>query len=158
MKLTRAEAEGSAQVETMQPRLIKGFQASYVPAPWTGKNTSGLKVFGKHILVRMDECSANSAGGVVLPDEMIDRMTSASVTGVIYAVGPSAFAHYDDGTRWTSEKPKPGDRICIAKFSGEQQLGRDGGFYRAMDYGCVIAGEMTADDLAAEGIDVEAEG
>lgn len=124
----------------MEPRLIKGNQAEYVPATWTGKNTSGIRVFGKNVLVRVDECSPTTSGEVILLDEIVERMTMASTTGVICALAPEAFRLFDDGTRWTGEAPDPGDRIWFEKYAGQLQTGRDGKTYRIMDYRAIAAG------------------
>ena len=122
------------------PKLIKGLQAEFVPAEWSGTNTSGLIVYGKNVLVRMDECGDVSSGGVALPMDLIDRMTEAAETGCIYSLGPEAFHLFEDGVRWTGDKPKPGDRVYLEKFSGLLARGKDGGVYRIMDYRCVAAG------------------
>lgn len=135
------------EFERMQPRLIKGLQADYIQVAWPGNNSSGLKVFGKNVLVRMDECSQSSAGGVLLGAEIVDRMTEASESGCIYAVGPAAFRLFDDGHRWEGDKPEVGQRVYVGKYSGVKAIGRDGAFYRIMDEGCILA---ATDDAEGE--------
>ena len=46
----------------MEPRLIKGIHAEYVPAKWAGHDTSGVRVVGKTVLVLMDECAPKTSG------------------------------------------------------------------------------------------------
>lgn len=135
----------------MEPRLIKGLQADYVPADYSGKNTSGIRVLGKNVLVRVDECSVATGGGIQLTDDMIEKMTMASTTGVLFDVGPEAFRLFDDGTRWAGAAVEPGERIWFEKYAGQLQTGRDGKTYRIMDYRA-IAAAMIADepDDAAE--------
>lgn len=123
----------------MEPRLIKGIQAEYVPAKWLGSNTSGVRVVGKTVLVLMDECSTTTSGGISLPEDMVERMSMASESGVLVACAPGAFLLNEDMTPWLGEKPKPGDRVYVEKYAGKLVKGRDGKMYRMMDYGCIGA-------------------
>lgn len=139
---------------TIQP-LIKGIQADYIPARWSGVDTSGIRVVGKCVLILMDECSPVSSGaagmalmkesgvaaasvvpmpGVRLPDDVIERMTMGAETGVLVAVAAGAFLLNEDGTAWSGYKPRPGDRVYIEKYAGKLIRGRDGRNYRLMDY------------------------
>lgn len=127
-------------MEEGQPKLIKGLQADYTPTIYPGKNTSGLKVFGKNVLVAVDECSTSTAGGVMLTEDMVHRMTEGATSGCIFAIGPEAFRLFDDGSRWTGEAPKVADRICFEKYAGTTQRGADGVVYRIMDYRAISAG------------------
>lgn len=122
-----------------EPVLIKGLQADYTPAVWSGKNTSGLKTFGKNILVLVDECAAVTAGGIMVTDDRAERMTAISTTGVLIQVGPEAFRLFDDGTVWQGDRPRAGDRIWFEKYAGQLQTGRDGKTYRLMDYRALAA-------------------
>ena len=123
----------------MELKLIKGLHADYIPAVWSGKDTSGIRVVGKTILVLMDKCSPTSKGGISLPEDMIEKMSMASESGVIVATSPGAFLLNEDMTPWSGEKPKAGDRVYIEKYAGKQVKGRDGETYRIMDYSCVGA-------------------
>lgn len=123
----------------MQPRLIKGLQAEYVPAKWSGQDTSGVRVVGKTVLVLMDECSDITTGGISLPQDVAERMSMAAESGVLVAVSPGAFLLNEDMTPWTGDKPKPGDRVYIEKYAGKQIKGHDGKTYRIMDYGSIGA-------------------
>lgn len=124
----------------MEPRLIKGVHADYIPAQWIGQNESGLISYGKNVVVKVDECSPTSAGGVALPPEMVERMTMNSTTGILVYVAPEAFRLFDDGTRWDGDKPKAGDRVWFEKYAGQIQMGRDGKSYRLMDYRAIAGG------------------
>jgi co-chaperonin GroES (HSP10) len=123
----------------MEVKLIKGLHADYIPAIWSGKDTSGIRVVGKTILVLMDKCSPTSKGGVSLPEDIVEKMSMAAESGVIVATSPGAFLLNEDMTPWTGEKPKAGDRVYIEKYAGKQVKGRDGETYRIMDYGSVGA-------------------
>lgn len=137
LSATVMDARASDEAQKLQPRLIKGMQADYHPMFWQGSNPSGLKPYGPNVLVQMDPCSATSAGGIALPDEIIDRMNEASVTGCIVDMGPEAFSALTD-------RPKVGDRVYIEKYAGTKARGKDGSLYRAMDDSCVVCG--IADD------------
>ena len=125
---------------SLQPRLIKGLQADFIPSIWPGKNTSGVKPYGKNVLVKMDECSAASAGGVMITDDMREKMTEGSETGCIFAIGPEAFRLFDDGHRWSGVTPEVGERVYVEKYAGIRARGADGGVYRVMDYRNIAAG------------------
>ena len=123
----------------MEVKLIKGLHAEYVPAAWSGKDTSGIRVVGKCVLVLMDACSPTTTGGIDLTDDMIEKMSMGAESGVLVAVSPGAFLLNEDMSPWTGEKPKPGDRVYIEKYAGKQVKGRDGVNYRIMDYGSIGA-------------------
>ena len=123
----------------MQTHLIKGLHADYVPAKWSGKDTSGIRVVGKTILVLMDQCAPKTTGGIELTDDMIEKMSMGAESGVIVAVSPGAFLLNEDMSPWIGEKPKAGDRVYVEKYAGKQVKGRDGETYRIMDYSCVGA-------------------
>lgn len=131
------------------PALIQGMQAEYVPEFWPGENTSGLRPFGKNLLVRMDVTAKQTSGGIYLVDEMLERMDMASVTGCIYAIGPEAFRQFDDGHPWRGDAPQVGERVYTEKYAGQIARGKDGGLYRIMDYRAIAAGYLTAEDAAS---------
>ena len=128
----------------MQPKLLKLFQseqALYRIEEWDGENTSGLSPRNNLILVRTDECNDRGPGGVFYPDDVRERMTMASETGVIVAVSSQAFKFTLDGRRWPDddpEKPKVGDRIRFSRYSGSLFLGYDKRTYRAMNDSAVM--------------------
>lgn len=123
----------------MQEHLIKGIHAEYIPAQWSGQNTSGVRMVGKTVLVLTDECSPSTSGGVALPQDLIEKMSMAAETGVLVAVADGAFLLNEDGSPWSGPKPQPGDRVYIEKYAGKQIKGRDGKTYRIMDYGSIGA-------------------
>lgn len=122
-----------AQSSSMTPRLLKGTQADYELAPdFPGFNPSGLLPLGPNVLVRIDTCSRSTAGGVMLADDMIERMDMASESGVIYAIGKTAWRGYTE-----DERPQLGDRVYFQRFSGLTGNGGDGAKYRIMDESCI---------------------
>lgn len=122
---------------SLEPRIIKGLQAEFTRAEWTGKNESGVRPLGTHVLVLMDPCAVASSGGVQLPEETLAKMNNASESGVVVAVGDAAFRYYDDGSRWTDYKPKAGDHVFVERYAGREIRGADGEVYRMMTYTCV---------------------
>lgn len=128
VQLTEQEA---TQAQKLAPRLIKGMQADYVPAPWDGHDTSGCYPRGPNVLIKMDVCSSTTSGGIMLVDEMTERMTSASVTGCVVRVGGDAF-------KADRDPPVAGERVTIVKYAGEVCIGDDGEFYRVVDENAVV--------------------
>lgn len=117
----------------MEPRLLKGTQATYDLAPdYPGHNPSGLLPLGPNVLIRLDLCAERSAGGAYYPEDLRDRMDMASESGVIYAIGKSAWKGYSP-----DERPQLGDRVYFQRFSGLTGTGGDGGKYRIMDESCI---------------------
>jgi co-chaperonin GroES (HSP10) len=125
----------------MEPRLIRGLHAEYVRAEWTGRDTSGLRLYGDDILVKIDVCSPATKGGVELPLDMQDKMTQASESGLICAVGPLA---YEQLRKHGGETPQVGERIVFQKFAGNLVMGADGVTYRVMGSLNTIAGFIEA--------------
>lgn len=123
----------------MTPRLVKGMQGSYIEAEFDGVNMSDIEPVGKRVLVLMDEGGHMSPGGVYMAPEVVERMSLASETGVVVALGGSAFKHHQDGSSWTGARPGIGDRVYVEKYAGLLAKGVDGRNYRIMDDGCVGA-------------------
>ena len=140
-QLIRAQQNGDALIpkaEPLTPRLIKSMQSEYDPAIYDPTIDTGLTPFGPNVLIRMDVCATITSGKIHIPDDMAERMTMASVTGCIYAMG-------DDAFRGQLAKPQVGQRVYIEKYSGVETRGRDGALYRVVDEKCVACG--IADDL-----------
>ena len=121
----------------MQAKLLKTELAEYTTVDFEG-NTSGYVPIGDRVLVRVDEAAGTTSGGVHLPDELAYRMTMASETGVIVAMGDAAFHWtFDRSREWYGEKPKVGDHIYIERYAGRVVKGKDGTMYRVLDDRCV---------------------
>lgn len=139
------------------PTFHEGLQGDYVAAYWGGRNTSGLIVFGKNVLIACDDFAPTTSGGVIIPDNIIEKLTAGTETGCIFAMGPEAFRLFDDGSRWTGPRPETGHRVYFEKYAGQLAKGRDGHTYRIMDYRCIGAGldieylaELDAEEKALE--------
>ncbi len=132
------------------PDLIKGLQAEYTPAKWTGADTSDVIVIGPQVLVLCDEIAEITSGDIILPADYAERMNMAGETGVIASVADGAFRIFEDGHPWTDPKPKPGDRVYFERYAGRLVPGMDGKTYRIMDYRCIGAIYKRATKLAGD--------
>lgn len=140
----------------MQPKLLQTEKALYLIEEWDGVNRSGMIPKSNLILVRADEAADRSAGGVFYDDEVRERHTLASETGIIIAMGSQAFKTTLDGRRWPDDdpdKPKVGDRVWFQRYSGSMHLGFDKRAYRLMNDSCIGA---TFDQATAPFIDMPA--
>lgn len=118
----------------MEAKLLKTTQAEYVQGRFSGANESGYRPIGERILVLPDEAAAKSSGNVIIPDDVQERQSYAAETGIIIALGDTAFLWNSDRTRkFEGERPKPGDRVFFDRYSGGVLKGNDGKLYRFMD-------------------------
>ena len=92
-------------------------------------NGSGWTPVEFNCIVLVDKVP-DKVGSIHLPDEELTRLQYAAPTGILVAVSPLAFSYevWPDGV----PKPKPGDRVMIAKYGGTpvQQPGSSGPDYR----------------------------
>ncbi len=121
------------------PGLVRSLHAEFIPAPWDGVDTSGIRVVGKCVLVLVDECAPVSSGGIHFTPDAIEKLSAGCETGCLVAVSPGAFLLNEDMTPWAGVRPKPGDRVYIEKYAGKMVRGKDERKYRLMDYGCIGA-------------------
>lgn len=122
-----------------RPAIVRNLNAEFVPAEWSGVDTSGIRVIGKCVLVLVDECAPVTSGGIHFTPDMIEKLSAGCETGTMVRISPGAFLLNEDMTPWRGEKPKPGDRVYIEKYAGKLVRGKDGRTYRLMDYGCIGA-------------------
>lgn len=69
---------------------------------------------GHRILVLPDKVDETTEGGLYKPDETRQREQLAIVTGVVVAVGPTAWKDMHDGKPWA----EVGDRIVFQQYGG----------------------------------------
>ena len=100
-------------------------------------NASGISVIEYNVLIEQDAIEAKTKGGLIKPDEILERDKHGQTRGTIIDVSPMAFA-FDD---WPADvpKPQPGDKVAIAKHSGVFITGNDGKEYRVVKDKDVVA-------------------
>jgi co-chaperonin GroES (HSP10) len=124
----------------MRDQLIRTETADYVAREWDGKNTSGYRPIGDHVLVLPDTASdkAGKHGLIHLPQDQIERMSLASESGILAALGDDSFTWNTDRTRpFAGQKPVVGDRVVFDRYAGRVIRGRDGRTYRLMTDTCI---------------------
>jgi len=81
------------------------------------------------VLVKPDEALESYKGSIVIPDTAKDRVQMAQTTGILVAVGKTAWAeerkHYNCGAM-----AEIGQRVIFSKYGGLVMTGADGEQYR----------------------------
>lgn len=117
----------------MRERILKTTDGNFELLPDPGANRSGIQPVGDMLLVMVDPVKTRTGGGIILTDDIADRQTMSSTTGIVLAMGDSAFLF--DGERvanWHGSKPKVGDRVFFQKYAGQTYTGTDGRVYRVL--------------------------
>lgn len=83
----------------------------------------GLEPANNKVVVRPDPIPMMTAGGIHLPEETIERDMLAQIFATLVAVGPDAW-------KGKTAPATVGDRVMIAKFTGQLFTGPDGEKYR----------------------------
>jgi len=90
---------------------------------------SDLIPTGFNLIIAMPAIEKTTAGGLHLPDEIVERNRYNQVRGRIVAMSPAAF----DFANFPPENiPKVGDAVLIARHSGTMNEGVDGRDYRVV--------------------------
>jgi len=84
-------------------------------------NESGILPTGGHVLIFPDPVEEKTSGGIYLPETTRDSEQRAATSGIVIAIGPSAWLDLDNGTAWA----EIGDHINYAKYSGVEMVGQD---------------------------------
>ena len=115
---------------------VKTELGDYEVAQFSGRNESGFQPIGDHVLIMPDQ--AFDSGVIKLPDDVLEKIALAAVTGVIVALGDGAFFWNSDRTRpYEGEKPKVGQRIYFERYAGQKAFGRDRKWYRCLADKCI---------------------
>ena len=86
----------------------------------------GFEPANNKVLILPDPVPTRSAGGIEYPKELVEKEEFAQIFGTLVAVGPDA---WKDGRTPGAEL---GDRVMIAKFTGQLFTGPDGRRYRVI--------------------------
>jgi len=88
------------------------------------ENESGIQPIEYKVVIRPDEVSDQTLGGILRPDRVKDIEQAAAVRGYLIAHGGKAFEDFGE------PKPKIGDRVQFAKYAGVHEVpGADGKTY-----------------------------
>lgn len=96
------------------------------------KNESGVLPTEYKVLISVDALDSKTKGGIIIPEVTQERQQFAQMQGTLVAVSPWAFS-YENWTGHEDAKPKPGDRVMFAKYSGADIDGKDGKKYRLIN-------------------------
>ena len=106
------------------------------------ENKSGIYPTGGHILILPDDIEeadktyrTAKAAGLVLPDTVRDKEQAAATSGVIIAIGSTAWADLDDGQPWAAI----GDRVSYARYAGKVIPGKDNVDYTLINDNDILA-------------------
>jgi co-chaperonin GroES (HSP10) len=102
----------------------------------TTTNTSGINPTGYCVLVKQEKTYTDnvgpdgvrrSAGGIVIPEQHLDRADGSVTRGVIVAMSPHAFNYAE----WAAERPHPkvGDLVVFKRYGWAPTKGADGDDY-----------------------------
>ena len=98
-------------------------------------DSSGIIPTGGHLLVLPDKVEEKTEGGIYLPDTARDKEQAAATSGVLIAVGDSAWADLDDGSPWAIV----GDRVTYGRYAGVTLTGKDGVNYVLLNDNDILA-------------------
>jgi co-chaperonin GroES (HSP10) len=100
----------------------------------------GFEPANNKVLVLPDPVPTESVGGIKFPGDVIEREEFSQIFATLVAIGPDA---------WKDRKTPPagvGDRVMIAKFTGQLFTGPDGRRYRVI-HDLDIIGKITKDGV-----------
>lgn len=89
------------------------------------QNTSGIQPVDMRVLVKPDPVEETTKGGIILADTTKEREKYAGTKATLIAAGDNAFKDWGPDAR----KPKPGDRVHFAQYTGARIKGVDGDEY-----------------------------
>lgn len=92
------------------------------------QNTSGLVPMDLRVLVKPDPVEEKTAGGIILADSTRDKAKYIATKATFVACGENAFTEWGAAAR----RPKPGDRVLFAQYTGAREKGADGQDYVVM--------------------------
>lgn len=98
-------------------------------------NKSGINPLEYFVVISPDNVENKTKGGIIIPDDTLDRHKQAQMTGIIVASGPLAF-RYEVENDFT---PDVGDRVAFGRYSGHTLKGKDGIEYRILKDGDLTA-------------------
>lgn len=97
----------------------------------------GIECVEYKVLVKPKKAEEKTRGGIVLPEQVVEKDQHAAMEGVICGMSPFAFSYEE----WPlgARKPQIGDVVVFARYSGITQKGNDGVEYRVMNDKDIVA-------------------
>ena len=86
-----------------------------------------IKAVGEYIAVIPEEFKNQTDGGLLLPDEHVERAQFKASRGEVVSIGSRAFV-LSGGT--IDDAPKVGDTVIFQTYEGASEKGADGTEYR----------------------------
>ena len=102
-----------------------------------GDDAHGIACLEYKVLVKPRKAEEKTKGGIVLPEQVVEKDQHAAMEGIIAGLSPFAFSYEE----WPQGAPKPriGDVVVFARYSGITQKGNDGVEYRIMNDKDIVA-------------------
>lgn len=75
---------------------------------------TSLHPTGHHVVVKVEEASEKTAGGLYVPAQVREKRMNEGNVGTLISVGPQAWKAFADGSPWA----KVGDRVLCIKHAG----------------------------------------
>lgn len=100
----------------------------------------GFEPANNKVVVLPDFIQRYSQGGIAMPTELVEKEEYAQIFATLVAIGPDA---------WKDRKTAPaeiGDRVMIAKYTGQLFTGADGRRYRVI-HDLDIIGRVTKEGV-----------
>lgn len=96
-----------------------------------------IKLLLHHLLIDPDKKETVSPGGIVIPDQILEKERKAVEYGTVVQVGPTAYLDHGRDPSIINV----GDRVCLNRYSGKEVLDKDDKKYLIIndsDILCVI--------------------
>lgn len=102
----------------------------------------GIECVEYKVLVKPKKAEEKTRGGIMLPEQVVEKDQHAAMEGVICGMSPFAFSYEE----WPlgARKPQIGDVVVFARYSGITQKGNDGVEYRVMNDKDIVAVRRSA--------------
>lgn len=99
----------------------------------------GIKCLEYKVLVRPNEAKAKTAGGLYLPDTVVEKDQHATTEGAVIDISPVAFSYEHNAPR-----PVVGSVVIFQRYAGLRVTGNDGVEYRLLNDKDVVAVRRSA--------------
>lgn len=96
-------------------------------------NKSGLYPVEYKVLVKPDKIEEKTAGGIILPESVMEQERLGVAKMTMIAHGGNCFED------WIDQIPVDGSRVVVDKYAGKYMVGDDGEDYRLINDKDIIA-------------------